>query len=741
MKPIFCLMLLFSFSTSSGRTSFNKLAEINKCWPEQKDVAIKAIPAYSLKSETEWIRIHLGLVEQTLRQRNTTGLTVLQKQNRIIALNHLHDYMLLGAFPQNEDYPYRIPIFIDKYNNFCAVGYLIKATGYEHISRMIASKTNLAYVHDMDFTELNQWATEFGFTEDELAWIQPTYGPRERLEPVGKGTNGIVHELYVDTATERLYVGGNFTYVDSTLAANNIGYVTEAAYTYTWHSMGAGVNGTVYAITMYDNKIFAGGTFSMAGGSAASNIAYWDGTGWNAAGCLNGTVKELEVFNGTLYAAGNFTSCNNTVPANFAQWTGTAWQSIPGITGTVNTMEALDTMLLIGGNFTFGNTGKNAAKWNSTIGFQPFGNNITHEVNDFGVFQDSLYAACTAPADSVMYSLQNQVWSPKSFPVFPVNDKLAFNTICANQYNCLLGGHFDNLSLWSIYNCIALKAPWQGYKDYFLADSTVNKIVLFKNEFVAGGAFRNNGLNGIGVKGITPLRLEAEGNAWNCKGHITGNASIQSFSGGRGPYKINWSTGDTTITLDSIQSGTYTVAVTDSKGITVSDTLVINAVSTDTAIQLIGRTLFVTYGPDVDVQWVDCGNNYAPIENQIYSSYLPFTTGSYAAIITSYTPYGVCIDTTRCVSVIGMGVNDIITHRVNAHIYPNPANDVINIRWPQKINASIVLTDMTGRIALIQEARMEQETKILISGFHAGIYLLKIVDGFNKTEFFKIIKE
>src|SRR5690606_29947429 len=154
-----------------------------------------------------------------------------------------------------------------------AVGYLVKATGYEQVSRMISEKTNLAYVREMNYPELFSWADAYGFTVDELAWIQPTYPPACTVNPLAKGTNGTVHEFFV--AGDKLYVGDDFTVVGSDKTANNIAYTTEEDGTFKWHTLGAGVDGQVYAIAEYDNKIFIGGHFNNAGGQPAYSVAYW----------------------------------------------------------------------------------------------------------------------------------------------------------------------------------------------------------------------------------------------------------------------------------------------------------------------------------------------------------------------------------------------------------------------------------------------------------------------------------
>jgi hypothetical protein len=56
-----------------------------------------------------------------------------------------------------------------------------------------------------------------------------------------------------------------------------------------WSPLGSGMGGDhpyVYALTVYDNKLIAGGYFTTAGGVAANYIAAWDPAtaGWSPLG-------------------------------------------------------------------------------------------------------------------------------------------------------------------------------------------------------------------------------------------------------------------------------------------------------------------------------------------------------------------------------------------------------------------------------------------------------------------------
>jgi hypothetical protein len=55
-----------------------------------------------------------------------------------------------------------------------------------------------------------------------------------------------------------------------------------------------GVNANVYAMTVADNAIYIGGSFTEAGGLSARRVASWNGSSWSALGDgVNGTVYAL----------------------------------------------------------------------------------------------------------------------------------------------------------------------------------------------------------------------------------------------------------------------------------------------------------------------------------------------------------------------------------------------------------------------------------------------------------------
>jgi hypothetical protein len=169
----------FSFfyaSSSTLPTVREQLEGLNKYWKfsQYDDPVLKE--RTELSSDIELIRMHLRLVEKYLRSNGDASLTPSQKAKRQQSLDALAVYCRNGVFPKNTHHKVRTPYFIDDYGTPCAVGQLIIASGHEELAKKISSESNYEYIENMHYPELVAWANEFGFKDDELKWIQPSYG-------------------------------------------------------------------------------------------------------------------------------------------------------------------------------------------------------------------------------------------------------------------------------------------------------------------------------------------------------------------------------------------------------------------------------------------------------------------------------------------------------------------------------------------------------------------------------------
>lgn len=122
------------------------------------------------------LQTHLKYVEKVLRSKDVSDLTKEQQENRLRMLDLLHDYWTAGVFPRNYDHPdKRVPCFIDKNGNICAVGYLIEQTAGRKIAEKINSKYKYEYLLAMNDQTIDNWVQSSGLTKEECAMIQPTY--------------------------------------------------------------------------------------------------------------------------------------------------------------------------------------------------------------------------------------------------------------------------------------------------------------------------------------------------------------------------------------------------------------------------------------------------------------------------------------------------------------------------------------------------------------------------------------
>jgi hypothetical protein len=197
---------------------------------------------------------------------------------------------------------------------------------------------------------------------DGTAWSALGPGPGG-----GYGNAPLVDALAVSGTN--LFVGGNFDTAGGVPATNIAKWDGNA-----WSGLGAGVAGGsaafpwVSALAVSGTNLFAGGSFSTAGGAPAINVARWDGSAWSALGLgLGAGVNALAVSGSGCYAGGSFTTAGG-LPANYlAKWNGSAWSAFgPGLNGQVNALAVSGPSLYVAGAFTNALGLAYVAKWDGS---------------------------------------------------------------------------------------------------------------------------------------------------------------------------------------------------------------------------------------------------------------------------------------------------------------------------------------------------------------------------------------
>lgn len=150
--------------------------------------------------------------------------------------------------------------------------------------------------------------------------------------------------VFDDGSGPALFVGGEFRKAGS----QHVGHIARWNGV-EWSALGSGVSGTINALAVYDDglgsgpALFAGGSFTIAGGVSASRVARWDGTQWSPLGDgLNGVVRALVVHDdgsgSALYVGGSFTQAGGISANRIARWDGLTWTAMGS--GADDTVEA-----------------------------------------------------------------------------------------------------------------------------------------------------------------------------------------------------------------------------------------------------------------------------------------------------------------------------------------------------------------------------------------------------------------
>ncbi len=141
----------------------------------------------------------------------------------------------------------------------------------------------------------------------------------------------------------QLVAGGSFT-IAGGVAASRIARFDGV----TWQPFGAGMNSTVWRLSKWDAgtgpQLLAGGDFTTAGGVAANRLARFDGTTWFAFGSgFNNSVRWTDSWDPDgpgplglrLVAGGYFTTAGGNAASTLAQWDGTNWSGFgTGLNGS-----------------------------------------------------------------------------------------------------------------------------------------------------------------------------------------------------------------------------------------------------------------------------------------------------------------------------------------------------------------------------------------------------------------------
>lgn len=217
----------------------------------------------------------------------------------------------------------------------------------------------------------------------------------------------------------------------------------------------------------------------------------------------------------------------------------------------------------------------------------------------------------------------------------------------------------------------------------------------------------------------------------SCKGAADGAMAVKTSVGNAVDYSILWSNNLTSPEMLSLAPGFYTVTVTDSTGckrfwsaeLHDPDTLRINAVAVSAAVGGNPGSVTVTANGGGDsLQYSIDANNwqntnvFSVPDNGLYTVYVRNQSG--------------CVVSR---TVLVSGVNDLAAD-LNFSVYPNPANDVLNVQLtlPGASDLSFTIQNVMGQTVRQTQQNFSAGTfnySIATTELPGGTYLLRISDG------------
>ncbi|RFC53160.1 hypothetical protein [Brumimicrobium aurantiacum] len=419
LAVLLTLISVATFGKSPQESTFNLLLSVNSNW---KNLKHEIVFTQTPQTEQKLVALHLKNVIAYLENKNTEHLSEKLQIARQSNIKILKEYTLQGTFPSNDFQNSRVPIFIDRNDVFCAVGYIIKENGLEKISREIATNQLFSYLHEIQHPDLIKWQKTSGLTLFELALIQPTYGPPIMVcaaESQVKWTesnnqSNTFDKIIKDEENNVLYAISN---ADQNGLAHQV--MRFNVLSNEWSQVGNEINGDILGIHFFKNELYISVLLPFE--NFPHQLLKLKRKTFEKTAHFNGNIKNIEVFNSKMYILGSFNHINDKPLTNLACFDGNEFSKFEAYgLNSRNYSEMIagqTTMYFIqhGGIYKFKN---DSIQYLSSIKYHQY---IKHY--DLDVQEDTLYISSISIGGYYKYSqpieqtvhMQNMV-TPKQYP-------------------------------------------------------------------------------------------------------------------------------------------------------------------------------------------------------------------------------------------------------------------------------------------------------------------------------------
>jgi trimeric autotransporter adhesin len=310
-----------------------------------------------------------------------------------------------------------------------------------------------------------------------------------------------------------LAVGGSFNALGDN-PCEGVAYWAED----NWLQLGDGVDGTVFDMVGYDNKLLMGGDFSIFNDPSINYLGLWNGVSWDEpldADLPDQVVRSLEVDGTTLYIGGDFLNIGAMPIPRVASFDGTDWSALTdNCPGSVRTL-LYDETLFVGGDFAISGgadvdyIGALASQeWTPLTAADLGANNVIYSICDYDgeLVVSGSFTAIGGEAVSYLAAFDGTTWHALGAGV----DADVYDLhIWDNKL--IATGNFANAG-----GAPASKiAAWDGSSWSTLGDGLDNwgwKMVTHDGDLIVGGNFMNAG-------GVAARRIASwDGAGWSAVG-------------------------------------------------------------------------------------------------------------------------------------------------------------------------------------------------------------------------------
>ena len=357
----------------------------------------------------------------------------------------------------------------------------------------------LAAILAASFTVVSVPASTVYAAENAGRSSRPLFSPMLTMNTwnaLGSGLNGIAYAITVSGGN--VYAGGTFTDAGGYVNADYIAKWNGTS----WSALGTGLNGLVYTIVVNGTDLYVGGAFTDAGGDPnADYIAKWNGTSWSALGNgLNGLVQVIAIGASNVYVGGQFTDAGGDANADYmVKLDGGTWESLgtTPLDSTVYSAFVAGADVYVGGSFEDAGGDANAdyiARWDGTS-WSALGGGLNGKVSVITMSDGEVYAGgefTNAGGDpNADYILK---WNGTSWSALGSGLNYVVRSVVGNGQDIYAGGYFTNAGGNANADYIA---KWDGTGWSALGsaplDSSVNRITIDGVDLYAGGQFADAG--------------------------------------------------------------------------------------------------------------------------------------------------------------------------------------------------------------------------------------------------------